>query len=132
MGLPVTHVVRALPAYAGPVEGQSRAPDEVIAPWCARTEHVLVTIDEDFKGRWIRSGLLAEHGVEVIVFDRDIIGLAEQHHRITMHLPHWQDELSGAPYAHRVWLQTRKQRPQLLIGKRKQAGQPTATQNRRK
>ena len=115
--LPIIHVYRALPQHQGPVVGHCHAPDEVIAPWCAKTQHVLVTIDEDFKGRWLRSGLLAAHGVEVIVFDKDIPGLTAQHLRITTCLPWWQRTLEPHPYGHRVWLQTRKRVPILIRGK---------------
>jgi len=34
----------------------------------------LVTIDEDFRGKWLRSGLLAGAGVEAITFDCEVVG----------------------------------------------------------
>jgi hypothetical protein len=42
-----------------------------------------VTTDQDFRGKWVRNGLLAKHGIEVIAFDRDVPGLRTQHERIT-------------------------------------------------
>jgi hypothetical protein len=117
--LPITHVYRALPAQAGARVGQCNASDADISAWCARTEHVLVTSDREFYGRWIRSGMLAEHGVEVIVFSELIPGLAEQHRRVTKHLPAWISVLGVNPYAHRVWVQTARQNPDILQGKRK-------------
>jgi hypothetical protein len=118
VGLPVVHVVTALPAYAGPAAGNSRAPDDKIAEWCAQTEHVLITTDQEFQGRWIRSGMLAKHGAEVIVFDRQLVGLQEQHRRVTIQLPIWQAELGKQAYAHRVWEQSHRQLPMLRIGKK--------------
>lgn len=116
---PVIHVVKALPQFAGPVPGNCSAPDEKIAEWCGATSHVLVTIDTDFIGRWIHSRLLATYGVEVIVFDRDLKGLPEQHRRVTAHLPHWQYELGRQPYAFRVWEQGVSARPRLREGKKR-------------
>ena len=113
---PITHVVDALPQYRGPLAGQSQATDAEIAQWCGQTEHVLVTIDTDFSGRWVRSGLLAVHGVEVIVFDRDIPGLRNQHARITRHFDAWQDALRRQPYLHRVWIQGKRIEPVLNAG----------------
>jgi hypothetical protein len=114
---PIMHVTE-LPGHPSNVVGQSPVPDDEIARFCGRTAHVLVTIDRDFQGRWIRSGLLKEHGVEVIAFDRDIKGLDEQHRRITEHLRYWHAELGKLPYGHRIWLQTTRRHPVLLEGKR--------------
>ena len=83
--------------------GQTKIPDADIAKWCAANQNVLVTADQDFKGRWMRSGLLGTHGVEVIVFMRDLEGLSFQHATITKYLPNWQGTLSLDPYGYRVW-----------------------------
>ena len=64
-GYPITHVTEVLPGGATGVPGRNRTPDDVIASWCAHTGRALVTIDEDFRGKWLRSGLLANAGVEV-------------------------------------------------------------------
>ena len=63
--------------------GQNDTPDEIIAEWCGPSQHVLVTVDADFRGRWLRSGLLAAHRVEVVVFSSDVPGLANQHATIS-------------------------------------------------
>jgi predicted nuclease of predicted toxin-antitoxin system len=125
---PITHVYRALPDYVGPQVGQCQAPDQEIAKWCAQTEHVLVTPDKDFWGRWIRSNLLASHGVEVIVFSEVIAGLQEQHRRVTKHLPAWEETLGPNRYGHRVWVQTTRLRPGIIKGKRKVRAEGLAAQ----
>jgi hypothetical protein len=82
----------------------------------------LVTIDSagfSFNGRWVRTGLLARHGVEVIVFDRDIKGITEQHRRLTAHLPYWQSELERQPYGYRVWHQGKPLKPNMSVGQRR-------------
>jgi predicted nuclease of predicted toxin-antitoxin system len=112
----VLHVWEAMPSKRGRLKGQCNATDEEIAKFCATTEYVLVTTDSDFNGRWVRSGLLREHNVEVIVFVTELPGLAEQHRRITSHLPHWEQELSRQPYGFRVWEQDRRLKPTLRIG----------------
>lgn len=114
---PVMHVWDALPHRQTGTPGQSRATDEEIARWCAQTEHVLVTVDEDFRGRWVRSGVLAAEGVEVIVFNRPPIGLDEQHLEVTRHLPYWKSTLEKSPYQHRVWAQGSTLGPRLLQGR---------------
>ena len=58
-------------------------------------------------------GYLRVHGVEVIDFNQEVPGLANQCHRITKHLPEWQSALEGQPYAHRVWIQAKKGRLRL-------------------
>lgn len=100
----ICHVC-ALPGNTATVPGQCNIADERIAEWCAATERVLVTIDSDFRERWVRSGLLAQHGVETIVFTKDLIGLQEQHRRVTLSLPFWEEALGGSPYGHQVWEQ---------------------------
>ena len=102
---PVRHVHEAVPAPTG-VKGQTEAEDPDIASWCASHRYVLVTADSDFKGRWLRSGLLGERGVEVIVFSRDLEGLHVQHSLITKFLPKWQAELGLQEYGYRVWDQS--------------------------
>jgi len=55
---PITCAYKAFPEYPGPKLGQCRAPDDVIASWCAQTEHVLVSTDEDFRGAGYATGCL--------------------------------------------------------------------------
>lgn len=80
-----------------------------------------MTIDEDFRGRWVRSGLLKVEGVEVINFVHEVAGLKEQHRRITNHLPVWIEELERHPYLHRVWLQHKYGKPMLQEGKKRRS-----------
>lgn len=116
----VTHVslVKELEKPDTP-KGQCKAEDGEIAKWCSENGRVLVTGDEDFSGRWVRSGELAKHGVEVVVFDRELAGLRTQHERITRHLPHWVRALSAYPAGHRVWVQGERLDPRLQEGKRR-------------
>lgn len=86
--------------------GQCKSPDELIAPWCVDNRKVLVTVDADFKGRSARSRLLAQQGLEVIVFDKEIKGALEQHARVTYHLPFWEQALGSQPYGQRIWTQS--------------------------
>jgi len=44
----------------------------------------------------------------VIVFKGPLVGLEEQHRRITLHLPDWVRVLSVDGYDHRVWEQRRR------------------------
>lgn len=113
------HVVRAFPPPSGTVHGQHPAQDAEIAKWCAVAEYVLITCDQDFRGRWVRSGLLREHNVEVVVFTEELSGLREQHARVTRHLPYWEQELSKQPFAFRVWEQGRQTLPALATGQRR-------------
>jgi hypothetical protein len=109
----------------GKSTGQSLAPDDQIAEWCAKTEYVLVTLNsQDFAGygRWVRNGLLAKHGVEVIVYDRDIKGLQEQHRRLTANLERWTQALETFPYGHRVWDQGLRGPPKQVVGARRKRG----------
>lgn len=116
---PVVHVTEAIPEPSTTTKGQSRARDEKLARWCARTNTVLVTIDEDFRGRWARSGLLEQEGLEVINFVKEVPGLQEQHRRITLHLPTWMSSLERQPYGHRIWLQYAAGAPRLQEGKKR-------------
>ncbi len=75
-----------------------------------------MTTDEDFRGRWVRSGLLQAHNVEVVVFTKDPKGLREQHARVTRHLPYWEQELSRQPYGFRVWEQGNPLAPSMRRG----------------
>ncbi len=118
VGHPFIHVKDAIAVPTGTVAGQSPASDEAISKWCASTAYVLVTCDEDFRGRWERTGLLASHGVEVIVFNRELVGLLEQHRRITLHMPRWKAELERRPYGYRVWDQHPDGGPHLRAGKK--------------
>ena len=115
---PILHVSEAFPDNTGGVPGNCNVPDEQVAEWCGKTAYVLVTADEGFHGRWIRTGLLSNHGVEVIVFDREIKGLPEQHRRITRHLTRWKDVLERDPYGFRVWVQSVNGDPKTLQGKK--------------
>ena len=99
---PFTHVVDVFPEDVV-IPGQNKAADGKIAEWCAENQRVLVTVDSDFSGRWLRTGLLAQHGVEVIVFMKDIEGLSLQYQLIAKHLPMWQALLRPKPYGYRVW-----------------------------
>jgi hypothetical protein len=114
VGYPITHVVTAFPLNVGKRSGQNRTPDEEIARWCAQTETVLVSTDEDFRGKWVRLGVLSTLGVEAIVFDHDLEGLRLQHERITKHFPVWEMELGRQPYGHRVWNQGVRNRVRLM------------------
>jgi hypothetical protein len=109
--LPFAHVADV---FGGAVTGQSPVEDEVIARWCGTGGHVLVTIDGDFRARWVRSGLLATHDVEVIVFHRDILGLAEQHRRVTLAYEGWVQALCRHDAGHRVWEQRARGSPTLM------------------
>jgi hypothetical protein len=97
--------VHQLPGNTAPIPGQCDLDDSAIAIWCGKANRVLVTCDQDFRTRWLKSGLLAREGVEVIVFSRNIAGLAEQHRRVTLHLPDWIKLLEQQGYGHRVWEQ---------------------------
>jgi hypothetical protein len=119
--LPVVHVWNQIPGYENPVTpGNCEAPDEKIAEWCGQNDRVLITVDQGFQGRWIRTGLLQDNGVEVVVFDKDVKGLDEQHRRIALHLPYWQAAMSRDPYGFRVWVQPHNQNsPVLREGKKR-------------
>jgi hypothetical protein len=106
---PIKHINHVLPGSDQVLFGQNDTPDETIAKWCGDNRYVLVTVDSDWRGRWLRSGLLKDHGVEVVVFSRDVPGLQPQHATITKHLPQWQDVLERQPYGHRVWQQYKNQ-----------------------
>ena len=115
---PVMHVV-GHPMNSSSVVGQCNVLDEDVAPWVAANELVLVTIDTGFLTKWVKTGLLRNHGVEVIVFSRDLKGLREQHGRIVKHLPHWIEDLGQHAYGYRVWEQTEKLRPTFREGSKK-------------
>ena len=102
--LPFLHV-SDIPGFGDDRPGRAPVEDQAIARWCGATGYVLVTVDSDFRGRWVRSGLLAAHDVEVIVFLHDLVGLAEQHRRITACHPVWVANLTALPAGHRVWEQ---------------------------
>lgn len=114
----VQHVSEIAALGVGRVRGQQPAEDPDIADYCARTETVLVTIDSDFRGRWVKSGTLSRAGVEVIVFTKDLKGLPEQHRIVTGCLPGWYQDLGRQPYAHRIWDQyPNRKHPELRVGK---------------
>lgn len=124
---PVIHVVEAFP-HKVPKPGRCNAEDGEIAEYCAKAELVLVTTDSDFQGRWVRSQLLARHGVEVIVFTEELPGLSEQHRRMTLHLPTWATTLNRDPYGYRVWTQGSKGPPKIMQGKQaKRRARPPGT-----
>lgn len=112
----VIHISEAFPTPGKPA-GQCNATDAQIVEWCAKTEHVLITVDQEFYGRWARSGLLQKHGVEVIVFTQDLQHVRYQHSEVTRHLPYWEMELCRQPYGHRVWAQHRKTLPPVPLSK---------------
>jgi len=114
VGLPFLHVSK-VPGFGDPaVRGRAPVEDADIAKWCGVTGRILVTADGDFKGRWVRSGLLARHGAEVIVFTEELVGLREQHLRITTGYSHWPARLAAHQAGHRVWLQGRRGLLQLM------------------
>ena len=115
---PVQHV-REHPMNTATVVGQCNVDDEEVAPWCAAQELVLVTIDTGFRTTWVKSGLLRDHGVEVIVFDKDLKGAREQSIRITKHLPNWLSDLASYGYGFRVWSQTSNAHPRIVEGSKK-------------
>lgn len=120
VGWPVVHVSEVPELQqADTVAGQCRAEDPDIAAWCARQGRTLITSDEDFRGRWVRSGELEKHGVEVIVFERELAGLQKQHERITAQMPVWGRTLGPYPPGHRVWVQGEKRQPRLQEGLRR-------------
>ena len=101
---PISHVydVAEFEQYRTPILGQCRAPDELIAEYCGTNEIVLVSIDSEFRGKWVRSGVLRKENVEVIVYP-DLIGLRTQVERVVLCYPHWQAALTQRPYGFRVW-----------------------------
>ncbi len=64
-----------------------------------------MTIDSDFRDRWVKLGVLAKCKVETIVFTSDLSGVREQHRRLTVALPRWEETLAATPYGHQVWEQ---------------------------
>ncbi len=112
VGAPFIHISK-VPGLEGKQQGRSGADDETVARWCEAKNRVLVTCDSDFRGRWVRSSLLAQVGVELIVFNWQVRGLQEQHRQITRRYNSWINQLSAHPQGHRVWLQ-RKGRTALV------------------
>ncbi len=100
----VIHVSRVA-ALAAVARGQSDAPDEDVARWCAANERVLVTCDDDFRGRTARTAGLTELGLEVIVFVAQLRGLDNQVDTISHRVTTWQDQLGALPYGPRAWIQ---------------------------
>jgi len=101
------HVAK-VPGFDGDRPGRSGAKDESVAKWCAATGYILITCDDDFSGRWVRTGLLKREGVETIVFTWQVRGLQEQHREITARYDAWANKLAALPEGHRVWLQRRR------------------------
>lgn len=104
--LPFLHVSE-VPGFEGEVAGQSPASDERIAKWCAVMKRILVTVDDDFKGRTARNALLSTLGAEVIVLDWQPTGLAERHRFVTHFYHRWIEDLSHFEAGPRVWIQKR-------------------------
>lgn len=102
--------ISAHPENPSTTVGQCSLGDDALAPWIAENKLVYVTIDSGFSGRWVKSGLLSDHGIEAIVFTRDIKGDREQMSRITRHLPNWQEALADYDYGFRVWEQSEHRR----------------------
>lgn len=107
VGVHILHVSK-VPGLAGQITGHSGADDPTVARWCATTSHILITCDSDFRARWVRTGLLAKEGAEVIVFKWQVSGLQEQHREITTRLPSWTDSLTRVQRGHRVWIQAKR------------------------
>ncbi len=55
----IIHVSRVGELYVDEI-GRSDAPDQDIARWCVDNEVVLVTCDDDFRGRTARTSELAK------------------------------------------------------------------------
>ena len=100
----VIHVSR-ITALASAARGRSDASDEDVARWCATHERVLVTCDDDFRGRTARTAGLTELGLEVIVFVAQMRGLRNQTDTISRRVNAWQDQLGALPYGPRAWVQ---------------------------
>lgn len=109
VGVPLLHVSR-VPGLGGAKAGQSGADDATVAKWCSATGYVLITCDNDFRAKWVRSGLLASLGVETIVFGWQPRGAKEQHRLITGFYDKWTDQLKHHTAGHRVWLQPKRGR----------------------
>lgn len=102
----LVHVSR-VPELTAEVRGRPDAPDRAIAAWCAENRVVLVTCDDDFRGRRTRTRELVASGLEVIVFAHEIRGLGNQIDVISRNLNRWQNKLARYPYGSRVWIQYR-------------------------
>lgn len=116
-GWPVLHV-EGIPGNTAATTGQCDHQDATIAKWCAAEERVIVSIDTDFRARWVKTNLLIDYGVEAIVFSQDVKGLREQHRRVTIGLPRWDDVLGRLPYGFRVWSQRPRGDPSVIMQRR--------------
>lgn len=114
--LPFLHVSQ-VPGFGSDITGHSPADDETIAKWCAATGRILVSVDDDFKGRSTRTSLLTTLGAEVLVLSWQPRGLQEQHHAITTFYPRWCETLAQSPSGQRVWIQNRRGAPVLMPGR---------------
>ena len=103
--------VSQIPGFGSATKGRSPDEDEDIAKWCAATGWILVTVDDDFKGRSARTKLLTDLGAEVIVLEWQPTGRTEQHRTITNLYPKWTEALTREPPGQRVWLQKRRGAP---------------------
>lgn len=107
--LPFLHVSQ-VPGFEEDVVGRSAAPDEQIAKWCEAAGRILVTVDDDFKGRTARTQLLTTLGLEVVVFDWQPVGLSEQHRVVTRYYHQWLVDLIEESAGPRVWVQGKRGR----------------------
>jgi hypothetical protein len=109
MGLPFKHVfdVPEFEMYRTSVVGQTQVPDTDIAQHAADNQLVLITFDNDFRAKWVRLGVLAKCGVEVIVLPQ-VPGLDGQLLKIAQGFPHWLTTLGKQPYSYRVWSHNRR------------------------
>jgi hypothetical protein len=116
----VIHVSEVTEFVSTQVEkGQTPVSDDDIMAWCANQGYVVVTQDDDFTGAKVRAESLRCKNLEVIWIPGQIIGVMEQHRRITLHLPHWERELGRVSPAPRIWEQyANRNTPTLREGKR--------------
>jgi hypothetical protein len=115
MGLPFRHVfeVPEFERYRTTVVGHTKVPDPEIAQHCADNELVLITFDDDFRAKWVRLGVLAKCGVEVIVLPQ-MAGIDGQLLKVAQCYQNWLRVLGNHPYSYRVWSHDRRSRiPQL-------------------
>lgn len=122
VGYEIAHVSEWFPGSDRP--GVCEARDEDIAHECGSRNYVLITCDKDFHTRWVTTGVLADAGVEVIVFKNELAGLRHQHDQVTTLWRHWETSLCSSEYSHRVWEQGAKGPPVQRRSQRKRP--PTA------
>lgn len=116
VGLPYRHV-SDIPRFEGPKPGQSTRSDEDIAAWCARAGLVLVTLDDDFRARTVKTAILAGLGVEVIVISHPVAGAEMQLLTLLRLRESWCRTIADLPSGGRIWVQDRR-RPLALYKRR--------------